>query len=105
MSNHTIEQVARRIAEENGRSESTISKIYWFPDKSQIRLVEVDMESIKSEDDSIRPFYFNPVEGVPYPSGIALIHPDEDGRKALPKEWQVDWSQARLVYERLPETG
>lgn len=95
-----IEAAARRLAEANAKSEASISKIYWFPDQKQIRLVEVDLESIKSSDSTIRPFYFNPVEEVPYPSGIALIHPDEEGRKELPREWKVTWSDGKLLFER-----
>ena len=105
MAKPNIEDAAKRLAEANAESEASISKVYWFPNEEQIRLVEVDMDSIKTSDDSIRPFYFNPVEDVPYPSGIALIHPDEDGQKALPKEWDVDWSSARLLFERKVEVS
>lgn len=102
MTNHSIEHAARMLALENGKSESSISKIYWFPDQKEIRLVEVDTQSIKSQDELVHPFYFNPIEGIPYPSGIALIHPDEERNTVLPPEWG-DWSQAVIVFEREAE--
>lgn len=100
MSGHTIEEAAKKLAQANAESEASISRIYWFPDERQIRLVEVDRESIKTEDNAVHPFYFSPVEGIPFPSGVALIHPDEERVKALPDEWQVDWAQGRLIFER-----
>lgn len=60
----------------------------------------MDEESIKSEDETLHPFYFSPVEGAPYPSGIVLIHPDEEGVQPLPVEWRVDWKQARVLFDR-----
>lgn len=105
MDKPNIAEAARLMAKATAEAEASISKIYWFPDKEQIRLVEVDMESVKTKDESIRPFYFNPVDDIPFPSGVALIHPDEVRQKALPEEWQVDWSQAELIFERNSETG
>ncbi len=100
MKDQQIEVAAKRLAEENARFETTISRIYWFPDPEQIRLVEVDSEAIMTDDDAIMPFYFNPVKDVPFPSGVALIHPEQVGKKSLPSEWQTEWSQGKLVYER-----
>jgi hypothetical protein len=103
MSKKDIELAAQKLARANAESEASISRIYWFPDDEQIRLVEIDQESIKTSDQSIRPFYFNPVDDVPFPSGVALIHPDEVGKKSLPKEWNVNWSSAKLIFDRETE--
>jgi hypothetical protein len=103
MSEREIEKAAKRLAEANARSEASISRIYLFPDQKQIRLVEVDEETIRTTDDTVRPFYFNPIEDIPDPSGVALIHPDEERVKELPEEWNVDWSKAKLIYERKVE--
>lgn len=91
---------ALKLANADAEAEATISKIFWFPHPEQIRLVEVDFEAIPSKDPEIRPFYFQPVEGVPFPSGVALIPPTEAGRKPLPREWNADWSKAHVVFER-----
>lgn len=99
-----LEAAARELARQNAASESTIARVYWFPDSAQIRLVEVDTESLKSStDEAIRPFYFSPGESVPYPSGIALVHPDEEGKRPLPREWSTDWSEGKLLFERHSE--
>lgn len=104
MKTATIESAARELALENAASESTIARVYWFPHDSEIRLVEVDTETIKAQDnDFIRPFYFSAGESVPYPSGIALIHPDEVGKRALPKHWGTDWSKGKLLFDREAE--
>lgn len=96
----TIESAAKKIADESAESELSISKIYWFENPQQIRLVNVDAETIKSSDETIHPFYFNANQDVPFPSGIALVHPDEVKKKALPREWKADWADAKLIYER-----
>jgi len=100
MSAQTIEEAARTLAKANAESEATISKIYWFPDDRVIRLVAVDEDSIMEPDAIAHPFYFMPAQGIPFPSGIALIHPKEDKRIPLPSDWDAEWSQAKLIFDR-----
>lgn len=94
-----IETVARRLALENA-SDGDIVRNYWFPDDRQIRLVEVDALSIRDSDEEVRPLYFAPRSNTRFPMGIALIHPDEERRKALPADWGTEWERGRIVYDR-----
>lgn len=100
-----IEQAARELAAANAMAEPTISRVHWFPSPDEIRLVEVDTESLRSDDPAIQAFYFAPVGNVPFPSAVALIHPDEEGRKPLPPEWAVGWKDGRVVFERGRDDG
>ena len=95
MSLAEIERMARQLARDNRQAEPGITKIYWFPDDEEVRLVEV-LPSITPSGETMQPFYFrpSPADGYPAPSGVALITPDEDHRVALPPDWGT-WRDAR----------
>ncbi len=95
-----LEATARQLAKENAESEPSILRIYWFPHDEEIRLLEIDEHALKhDDDDTIHPFYFRPVEGIPFISGIALVPPSEEKEKLVPPEWG-DWSSGVLVFSR-----
>jgi hypothetical protein len=95
--NLSIEEVARRLARENAQSEESIREIYLFPHPAEIRLVEVDEITISS--DAIRPFHFGsaPEYGIPFPSAIALIRPEEKLRLPPPEGWGT-WEKAQKIW-------
>ena len=96
--NMTIEQQARLLAKENCEAEPGITKIYWFPDADEVRLVELDANAAPTGSGSIEPFYFraSPEDDLPFPSGVALIHPDDQGTLQPPAGWG-DWSDATEI--------
>ena len=85
------------LAADNRKAEPEIERIYWFPADSEVRLIEVLPSVPKAGDDEeiVRPFYFraNPSDGLPAPSGIAMVRPDEVRRLATPADWG-DWDSA-----------
>jgi hypothetical protein len=90
-----IEQQARLLARENRQAEPAIIKILWFPDESEVRLVELDETVPASNDGKVHPYFFrsSPQDGLPAPSGVALIRPDEFKRVELPPHWGT-WESA-----------
>lgn len=92
----TIRKLAAEMAQENVEAEPSISEVYWFPDEDEIRLIEVDQETVPS--DCVAPFYFRPApeDGIPVPSGIALIRPDEVRVLELPEGWG-SWDDAEKI--------
>lgn len=91
MTLNEIESMARYLAREARASEPGIFKIYWFPNTEEVRLIELieDVPATPSDDPRVYPFYFpaNNAAGLPAPSGVALIRPDEFGKLELPPEW------------------
>ncbi len=89
-------EIAKALAEENKKAEPTISKVFWFPDDEEVRLVEVDEQTCQS--DVVTPFHFGPNEaqGLPVPSGIALIRPEEVRKIDLPVDWG-SWDDAEEI--------
>jgi len=92
---------ASLLARENARSEQEIAEILLFPDpdEREIRLVEIDPNSLPAgEDNSVVPFYFAPdPPDVPFWMAIALILPDEKGKLRLPDGWG-GWEDAVSLY-------
>ncbi|HUO09088.1 MAG TPA: hypothetical protein VM008_12350 [Phycisphaerae bacterium] len=90
-----IERQARLLAQENRLAEPEITRIFWFPSEDEVRLVELDATVPPSGDGRIHPYFFrpSPQDGLPAPSGIALIRPDEHRRVELPESWG-DWENA-----------
>jgi len=88
----SIEDEAKSLALSNAEADSDIIEIWWFPDKDEIRLVEVDPKLPSS--DEIMPYCFPPdvKEGIHFPSAIALITPEE--KKLPPPEDWVSWDKA-----------
>jgi hypothetical protein len=94
-SNPAIKQQARFLAEENRKAEPDIGKVYWFPHDQEVRLVELSKIMPASQENELHPFYFNasPEDGLPAPSGVTIIRPEEFGKLKLPPDW-CDWSEA-----------
>ncbi len=98
MSKEVVEKQAKLLAADNYKAEPDIERVYWFPDDSEVRLVEL-MPSIPiAVDGEIHPFYFrpSPEDNLPFASGIAIIRPAEFGALKLPKNWG-DWNSAVLL--------
>jgi hypothetical protein len=90
-----VRGLALVLAKENRQSEPGITRILWFPDDREVRLVEVEDGLPASSGEQVEPFYFgaSPADLFPLPSGIALIRPDEVGKLRLPDGWG-DWADA-----------
>jgi hypothetical protein len=97
-----IREQAELLAKENREAEPTIERVYWFPDEEEVRLVELTPVVPQSQEGRLRPFYFraSPQDGLPAPSGIALIRPEEFGRLEVPRGWPA-WDAA----VELPKTN
>jgi hypothetical protein len=98
MSVAEIERQAKLLAKDNREAEPEITDIYWFRDDKEVRLVEVLTSVPACDDETLQPFYFRPSpdDGLPDPSAIVLIRPDEVGRIKPPKHWG-DWSTAKKL--------
>ncbi len=92
----TIKKLATEVARENVEAEPSISKIYLLPAEDEIRLIEVDEQTVPS--DCVAPFYFrsDPQGGIPVPCGIAIIRPDEVRKLKLPEGWG-SWDDAEEI--------
>ena len=92
----TIQSAARELARGHANSEPGIQEIYLFPSEEEIRLIEIDATTYPSE--AITPFYFrrDPVNGLPFPTAIALIRPEE--RRLPPPEDWGEWDQATRIW-------
>ena len=94
----TIREQAELLAHENQTSDPDVEKVFWFEHDSEVHLVETHLSVPPTDDDdkNIYPFYFqaSPENGLPWPSGIALIQPEEFGKLDLPADWNKEWSDA-----------
>lgn len=90
-----IEQQAKMLALENRRAEPTITRAFWFPHASEVRLVQLTPQIPATEDGKVHPFYFpaSPAHGITAPSGVALIRPEEYRALDLPRDW-ASWNDA-----------
>ena len=91
--NPVAEKQARFLAVDNRQADPDITKIFWFPDDNDVRLVELSDEVPVNFDDELHPFYFRPSpdDDLPLPSAMAIIRSDEFGKLKLPAGWG-DWS-------------
>lgn len=91
-----IHHSAHALAAANAEAEPSIEEIYWFPSATEIRLVELDRNMMRSGQ--VVPFYFgpDPAGGVRFPSAIALIHPDE--RHLQPPDGWGRWEDAERIW-------
>jgi hypothetical protein len=94
----TILESAKQLALDHVRNEPTISEIYLFPADNEIRLVEVAQDALPWERE-FAPFYFqpDPQRGIPFPSGIALIRPEDKHQIQPPSRWG-NWEQSILIW-------
>jgi hypothetical protein len=95
-----IEEQALLLAKENKDAEPDIAAVYWFPNEQEVRLIEIMPSIVSSTNGRVTPFYFraDPGSGLPAPSGIALIRPEEFRKLKLPDDWG-DWDEAKLIVE------
>jgi len=98
MCNSTRDDIRRQallLARENKKAEPRIQAIYWVPSTEEVRLIEVESETVRCLSGTVEPFYFDPApsDGLPAPSGIAVIRPDEFGKLDLPEGWG-NWEDA-----------
>ena len=93
--NPVIERQARLLAEDNRRAEPDIAQVFWFPDDSEVRLIELTDQVPANSDGNVQAFYFRPApaDNLPAPSAIALIRSDEFSKLKLPDGWG-DWNDA-----------
>jgi hypothetical protein len=94
-----VRAAAEGLARANIEAEPGIQEVYWFPAGDAIHLIEIDRTAFANE--TITPFYFgpDPQGGIPFPSGIALIRPEEKDRLTPPPEWG-SWDQAIRLLQR-----
>lgn len=98
MSLEIVKKQAEELAADNRRADPEIEGIFWFPDAQEVRLIEMSPSIPASDDGHVHPFYFraDPKENLPFPSGVALIRPDEFGRLELPERWG-NWDSAVVL--------
>lgn len=94
----SIKQQAEELARANREAEPTISETYWFPHEDEVRLVEIDPSAPSSPDGRVHPFRFrpSPADGLPAPSDVALVSPDDFRRAELPEGWG-SWDKAEKL--------
>jgi len=91
----TVEAQARDLARANKKAEPAIQKIYWFPNKKEIRLVELEDNTVPALSGYVEPFYLgpSPQDDLDFPLAIAVIRTDEYRKLKLPRGWG-SWSDA-----------
>lgn len=96
LSRADIERQARFLAEEGRKAEPGMQAVYWFPDDSEVRLVELVANIPLTLSGEVEPFYFRKSleDKMPAPSALAMIRPDELGKLKLPEGWGT-WDNAR----------
>jgi hypothetical protein len=100
-----IYEVALRLARHHAEIEPSIQRIYLFPSEEEIRLVEVDEDVPATHGAVMEPWYFNSdPPRIDFPSGVALIRPDED-RIIQPPEGWGNWDVSELIWERVLENA
>ena len=98
MSLEKIKRQAELLARENKEAEPDISKVYWFPDENEVRLVELHSTVPPSGEGPVYPYYFPPAlaDNLPTTSGVVLIRPEEYRNVELPPGWGP-WSKAEEI--------
>lgn len=96
-----VEHQAKLLATEHRQSDPKISKVYWFPCKNEVRLVEFHYAIPANDDGEVHPFFFrpSPAQDLPVSSAIALIRPNEFRKLQLPPEWGCWDSAVELFVE------
>ena len=89
----TIEAAARKLAAYNVEAAPETEAIYFFPHPEEIRLIETDPVTLS--DAEIIPYHFgpSPKNGIPFPSSVALIRPEEAFYLPPPLGWGT-WEDA-----------
>jgi len=98
-----LEDVVEKLVREHFELEEKLEKIVWIKSsKPEIRLIEVNSETITTGD--VQSFYFPPSDEIPYALKLAEVTPDE-WQKVLRNEipLPVGWSleNNRVFYREL----
>lgn len=101
MSNSKIDNVKKQavnLAIEHKKVEPNIKAIYWIPNEEEVRLIELEVDIPKCLSGVVEPFYFapSPTDKLEFPSGIALILPEEFKSLKMPKNWG-NWDDAEKL--------
>jgi hypothetical protein len=91
-----LRQEAKRLAEEAKQLDPDIQKIFWFPHQHEVRLIEIDENTVASGTGAVEPFYFDSTDSDPIPSGVAVIRPEEFGKLKMPEGWG-EWSDGEEI--------
>lgn len=98
----TILEVARELATMHRQEDPETEEVYLADADDEVRLVEVSRSIPWSGE--ILPFRFTPRpdQGIPYPSIVILLNPDEwealrSGKLALPKGWGTPSSLRKIA--------
>jgi len=93
--NSAVEQQARELLRYHRQADPDITRVLWFPDDQEVRLVELTEVVPVYMDEELQPFYFrpSPKDGLPLPTAIVMIRPDEVAKFAPPAGWG-SWSDA-----------
>ena len=93
--NPVVEQEARLPVVSHRQAEPDITKVFWFPDDQEVRLLELTEQVPIALDGEVHPFYFrpSPKDDLPLASAIAMIRAEVFGKLKLPGEWG-SWSDA-----------
>lgn len=97
-SKEEMRKQALLLARENKKAEPRIREFYWIPSTTEVRLIEVEPDTVQSLSGAVEPFFFDaaPADGLPAPSGVALIRPEEFGKLDLPQGWG-SWKDAEKL--------
>ena len=93
--NPVAEKQARLLAADNRQASPDITRILWFPDDREVRLVEITEEVAANLEEELLPFYFraSPQDNLLLPSAVVMIRPDEVEKFPPPRGWG-NWSDA-----------
>lgn len=95
-----ILDAASSLAAAHLESEPQTTEVFLVPVDDRVLLVEVDPEDIGNEESGPVPVYFRayPNKGIPFPSGIVTVTPEEkDSRIPLPEGWG-SWDDLILIW-------
>lgn len=90
-----VKRQAEYLAKENRQSNPDITKVFWFPDELEVRLLELTEQVPAYTDEELYPFYFraSPQDDLKFPSAMVIIRPDEFEKLKLPSGWG-SWGDA-----------
>ena len=99
MAEGDIQETAQVLANTAREADPDLLRILLFPAADEVRLLYVDATARPTlKDETIAPFYFGPDRrsGLQYPSAVALIRPEEEGKLPLPSGWGT-WEDAVAI--------
>lgn len=93
-----IAECVLRLVRETWETNQDVQDVYWFPDETEIRLIEITPNQVIGLCGEVEPFYFDATKEVPYPFGLAVINTNDVGKLRLPPRWG-EWNDA-IVLQR-----